>query len=412
MWKEEQQHKKRWYGDVRFTRMKVVACCGRQGRKKGESVSRLTKKWLGYGTSKIDGSFSTVIRHFNELHIHRQPKRQRSDVTFTLAPGCEQVRNKSKRMDDSHGSQVPINARQNSIGLPQTVSSRQRFTPSRAKYHSPTLLQEHGRSDTQPGILSTSQGKGSVVKKAFKTQRCHLQVGTSTWLKHFTRLTPLPELFDHPDLNDVNKLHEMVPRMFDVKPQMKAEILTDVERHGSAKKAIHSFLQRYDILNFSFVRHPFERLVSAYVDKVLGKAEGETLKRMRGKSFPQFVDHVISKYKELGCEANPFCGMDVHWRPQFARCLYCDIHYDVIGKMETFGDDVKYIVMKQNLEPFIPIETTGIKTHASEVRPGDKAKKYFRQLTSAQILRLFHIYKPDFLLFDYHPEEYLKQGQS
>ena len=35
--------------------------------------------------------------------------------------------------------------------------------------------------------------------------------------------------------------------------------------------------------------------------------------------------------------------LDVHWRPYFRRCGYCQIPYKVIGKAETFHEDVKFI---------------------------------------------------------------------
>ena len=45
-----------------------------------------------------------------------------------------------------------------------------------------------------------------------------------------------------------------------------------------------------------------------------------------------------------------------HWRPQYTNCPYCHIDYQVIGKLETFADDVKYIVLKRNLTSLIPLE--------------------------------------------------------
>ena len=33
--------------------------------------------------------------------------------------------------------------------------------------------------------------------------------------------------------------------------------------------------------------------------------------------------------------------VDVHWRPYYQRCAYCDITYSFIGRMESFNEDVE-----------------------------------------------------------------------
>jgi len=72
-------------------------------------------------------------------------------------------------------------------------------------------------------------------------------------------------------------------------------------------------------------------------------------KKLRGYSFPQFIDHILWQY----AGKNRKVVVDVHWRPYNARCFYCDISYNVIGHMETFDDDVQYILMKANLTSLI-----------------------------------------------------------
>ena len=37
---------------------------------------------------------------------------------------------------------------------------------------------------------------------------------------------------------------------------------------------------------------------------------------------------------------------NVHWRPYYVRCAYCQAHFDVVGKLENFDEDFKYIVEK------------------------------------------------------------------
>ena len=116
------------------------------------------------------------------------------------------------------------------------------------------------------------------------------------------------------------------------------------------------------------------RLVSAYVDKALLSNERTYIKKdkaeqkLEGLDFSSFVNHVLSEYKESGCQKSynlPCFNIDVHWRPYNARCLYCDIPYNVIGRVETFEEDVQYILLKQNLTDIISLNASSLHTHKS-----------------------------------------------
>ena len=89
------------------------------------------------------------------------------------------------------------------------------------------------------------------------------------------------------------------------------------------------------------------------------------------------------------------------------RCLYCDIPYDVVGKVETFTEDVRFIVAVKNLTHLIPDSVASLKSHASS--KDSKSVKFFSQLSSDQIQQLYRMYEPDFLLFDYDPNEYMSE---
>ena len=108
----------------------------------------------------------------------------------------------------------------------------------------------------------------------------------------------------------------------------------------------------------------FCRLVSAYEDKVLNSNRGN-LKRF-SNNFPAFVDLILKQYSRSSCyhKHNTPCNMNVHWRPYNARCLYCDISYDVIGRIETFDEDFKYILTRKNLTDLF--NRSGLHIHKSQ----------------------------------------------
>jgi len=160
---------------------------------------------------------------------------------------------------------------------------------------------------------------------------------------------------------------------------------------------------------FMFVRHPFERLVSAYVNKFYqnysdyfrfryGRAivqsyrknpTDEALARGHDVTFSEFVQYLIDpKSREKG----PF---NEHWRPMHELCRPCHIKYDTIGKYETLLED-SWLVLenaKNNHEVGFP----QIQKRSNVV----VVKSYLSQITESQLKKLYKLYELDFRLFGY-----------
>ncbi|XP_058685499.1 carbohydrate sulfotransferase 8-like isoform X3 [Poecile atricapillus] len=114
-------------------------------------------------------------------------------------------------------------------------------------------------------------------------------------------------------------------------------------------------LQKEFLSNYTkvmFTRHPFERLVSAYRDKLLhsepfySTTVANEIRAMFRKntnssekvSFQEFVNFIIAK---------PPHSLDIHWKPMFLLCDPCNIHYDVLvffsqRKLEIIPIKVKF----------------------------------------------------------------------
>lgn len=121
-----------------------------------------------------------------------------------------------------------------------------------------------------------------------------------------------------------------------------------------------------DVKNFSkaafsvlFVRDPYSRLFSGYIDKFLypnphywnvygrkiiskyrKNASLESLQCGHDVTFAEFVEYVVDTY-----EYKPRLLED-HFSPIHQHCRPCEIDYKIIGKMETFNDDVNYVFNK------------------------------------------------------------------
>ena len=168
-------------------------------------------------------------------------------------------------------------------------------------------------------------------------------------------------------------------------------------------------------VSFSMVRHPFERLVSAYQDKIVDNSDpsyahiGPNLQRDYGEvSFPSFALYVLDTAEHM-CRPPPArCHLDVHWRPFYARCAFCSTHYKVIAKAETFSTDMEQIGRLSGLQ--FPT----LVTHHSSGDTSELAARYFRQTPVDLVKQLAELYKPDLDMFGYSISNYValaKQGK-
>lgn len=161
---------------------------------------------------------------------------------------------------------------------------------------------------------------------------------------------------------------------------------------------------------FLFVRHPVERVISAFRNKFemnytssayFKKRFGVKIMRKyrkgvppesipnsgHGVHFPEFVSYLIDTRKEQFNE---------HWALVSSLCNPCDVKYDYIGKYETLADDSKYILEQIGAPPTL---------HFPEVVPSKTSavvETYFDSLTAQQQSDLVKIYQDDFQIFDYH----------
>jgi len=200
---------------------------------------------------------------------------------------------------------------------------------------------------------------------------------------------------------------------------------------------------------FIVVRHPFERLVSAYRDKLAGFTRNPSYLAMRkhvidkyrknkkSKSqiptFRESFDFILAELekREAGSEK---ILIDGHFMPYSSRCKPCSMSYDVIIKFETLEEDSQYLieqcglddrigVLHENQAPTGPETKQGFKNKSKKVKKGEeKAKKaitntktaldFFRDIPTSKIRKLYQHYRHDFEIFGYSGEEYLNIESS
>ncbi|XP_062432254.1 carbohydrate sulfotransferase 9-like [Rhea pennata] len=163
------------------------------------------------------------------------------------------------------------------------------------------------------------------------------------------------------------------------------------------------FLNNYT--KVMFTRHPLERLVSAYRDKLLHSEPyysttlANEIRAMFRKnknssdkvSFQEFVNFIVTKQPNF---------LDIHWKPMFLLCDPCNIHYDVLGKYETLGLDSEHVLKIIGAPE--SLHYPNLKRYSSEKRTTrDITLEYFRHLSSEQIEKIKKLYQMDFFLFNY-----------
>ncbi len=107
-------------------------------------------------------------------------------------------------------------------------------------------------------------------------------------------------------------------------------------------------------VRFCFVRNPYTRLLSCYLNKIVGRNAAGRLRRdglaFRAKfgyaddddiPFAAFVDRIAS---ESWYEANP------HWRIQTEQLLWGGVHYDFVGRFEAFRGELDRLARERDVD--------------------------------------------------------------
>lgn len=179
--------------------------------------------------------------------------------------------------------------------------------------------------------------------------------------------------------------------------------LSDLEPEG-IRHRLHTYKK------FLFVRHPIERVLSAFRNKFeknytssayFKKRFGvKIIKKYRqgiepedvpetgdGVKFAEFISYLIDTKPEY---------LNEHWAPVSSMCHPCSVRYQVIGKYETLAEDAEYILRLIGAPPsvhfpaVIPSKTTAV------------VESYVDTLTMRQKQGLIKIYEHDFRIFNYH----------
>ena len=170
-------------------------------------------------------------------------------------------------------------------------------------------------------------------------------------------------------------------------------------------------LQHY--FKFMIVRHPFDRLVSTYVDKFYAVEHQGDVKTPPYRQFSRKIRSYIAEKKHIparkryyfhkkrhihfsdfiGYIANNGPPRNEHWERYYDLCHPCAVDVDYVGKVEHMDIDTLFVLNKMNI--------TGESIGEKHKKDHKYYSAYFDDISSNDMEALLNVYKNDFILFKY-----------
>ena len=175
------------------------------------------------------------------------------------------------------------------------------------------------------------------------------------------------------------------------------------------QKMLHSYKK------FFFVREPFERLLSAYRDKFVGKTTRfyerigqDIVKKVRSSTGKKNNkgDHQRPTFDEFTSYIDKLPNpstWDMHWRPAHQTCYPCALDYDYVGYFDTVKEDADYILQQLQLDKMVEFPSF------KGSRTPEMLKTFYSQIPLDRIIRLAEIYRTDFDMFGYSYPDPMKR---
>lgn len=116
-------------------------------------------------------------------------------------------------------------------------------------------------------------------------------------------------------------------------------------------------------------------------------------------SFHEFASWLLGQPSERD---------DVHWVQYHTHCAVCDVNYNFILKLDNYTlGQVNYVLSKLKLDRSKVYLPTLQSTHHG-LTDFNTACRYFRNLTTDIVTRLYERYKVDFDMYNYKLDKYLQ----
>ncbi|XP_011635352.1 carbohydrate sulfotransferase 11-like [Pogonomyrmex barbatus] len=157
---------------------------------------------------------------------------------------------------------------------------------------------------------------------------------------------------------------------------------------------------------FLIVRHPLERLLSAYRDKFEHVRNHEHY-------YKRFGQRIVLKYRQSNItKLEPTFEefllfiineryFDEHWMPYYRFCKPCTIHYNYILKFETLDRDQNFLIQDMNLNKYLHEKNNVQNMNPRGTTTRQVLDNYIKDIPQSLLHEIYKIYENDYKLFDY-----------
>lgn len=178
---------------------------------------------------------------------------------------------------------------------------------------------------------------------------------------------------------------------FRVHDKSNSPLLSPSDSSINLKKVIKNYFK------FCFVRNPYDRVLSCYLDKV--KPERKKSYRVDlglphegNVSFEDFLDSVRCQKRS---------DMNIHWIPQSEILAVESIKYDFVGRFDNFENNLTEVIAliceRNNIAP--PDNGLYIKRHSPHQTDAFNLTGRYMTIRAASLIQ--EIYKEDFEVFGF-----------
>lgn len=182
----------------------------------------------------------------------------------------------------------------------------------------------------------------------------------------------------------------------DLREAMKGIIMPDQTFTGDYWEKVISVINDKDYFIFTFVRNPYSRILSGYLEKFL-RPEREWDRFRTELAFePEIKSNPVSFVEFLRrVREYPACDLNPHFTPQwYILGLDRSMKYDFIGRLENMSSDLPYVLSRLDAD-----KATEILHQAPHARNAtEKLKQYYSEEEQALVAEIFD---DDFKYFGY-----------
>ena len=148
-----------------------------------------------------------------------------------------------------------------------------------------------------------------------------------------------------------------------------------------------------EYFKFSFVRNPYTRVLSGFLDKI----QKDTIEK---KQLYKYINKPLDKpmnFNEFlkSLEKVHPVNLNPHFRPQYINLCYPLVSYDFIGKFEYFNYEFKQVLDKF----FKTTEIYVVNHHKTNAVEKKILNKYYNNCENIKLVQ--SIYAQDFIYFNY-----------